>query len=1036
VRKKSAQSYRHLLSLYATLSQVNQAILRVSDEDALYRKICRIATEFGHFRFAWIGVADPNRQELLPVAWSGEGARYLQEIRIFLHPDKPEGQGPAARAFHSGKMQVIHDFFNDPRTTPWVAAARRHGFQSSVGVPIARGGQSIGVLSLYASEKSYFGPPEQRLIREMALDISFALDYLDNEQKRKEAEAALENTRHKLTLLLESSLSANKKHDPLEIMREFGRTALSLTGGLRCSYGLFDQDTLTAERFQETGWEEDPEAASHFSRLDRTDRTIVRSPLPEEGAVLLRFPVFGLKVRQALGFVEIVVSDNPVSLERDMPFLSTLLVQNAVSLENAFLVQALSRSESRLRVFQKTFESSTVSLCICDALQPDFPVIFANDQFIRLTGYPRSETIGKNCRFLQGADREQESRTEIRQAIEAGKSVRTMLRNYRKDGTPFINELSLFPITDPDGTVTHYLGIQNDVTDTLIHEKNREIASKVFDMASDGILITDSENRIVLVNRAFTEITGYSQEEVKGKNPRLLSSGRQDTFFYQTMWHELLTNGYWQGELWNRRKSGEIYPEWLSISTRKDKNGRIENHIGIFHDLTGVKESEERIAFLAYHDPLTGLPNRILLRDRLEYALRQTSRTGKALGILLLDLDGFKNVNDLSGHHVGDLLLMEVSRRMAGAVRTSDSVGRMGGDEFLILFPDLTGLEELSSIMDRLLEQVRQPYEIEGNSVSLTASGGVTLYPRDNAGIDDLIRHADIAMYSAKNRGKNRIHFYELSMEQSLRSREPLKQELTRALQNGHLHLLYQPQIDIRTGVLIGAEALLRWFHPDGIRLPADFLGTIENDDLSIELGRWVLGEALRQHLQWKQEGQFFRIGVNISPRHFGSGMLEQDLKHLVDVRGIEDLSGLELEITENTLVSDLGEVQKTVRACREMGVHIAFDDFGTGYTSLTMVRTLCPDTLKVDQSFLRSITENPGNRSILESILKIGQGFQAAVIMEGVENARELGLVREIGYHCIQGYLVSPPLLPSQFSSFLQTWQTGRRWENLENPP
>ena len=1035
MRKKSAQSYRHLLSLYATLSQVNQAILRVSDEDALYRKICHIATEFGHFRFVWIGVADPARQELLPVAWSGDGARYLREIRIFLHPDKPEGRGPAARAFHTGKMQVVHDFFNDLRTAPWVAAARRHGFQSSIGVPIARGGQNIGVMSLYASEKSYFGPPEQRLIREMALDISFALDYLDNEQKRKAAEAALENTRQKLTLLLDSSLSTNKKHDPLEIMREFGRTALSLTGGLRCSYGLFDQDTLTAERFQNTRWEKDPEAAGHFSRLNRTDRTIVRTPLPEEGAVLLRLPVFGFS-DHALGFVELVVSGDQLSLDRDMPFLSTLLAQNGVSLENAFLVQALSRSESRLRVFQKTFESSTASLCICDALQPDFPIIFANDMFFRLTGYSRAETVGKNCRFLQGADREQKSRTEIREALKAGKAIRTLIRNYRMDGTPFMNELSLFPITDPDGTVTHYLGIQNDVTDTLILEKNREIASKVFDMASDGILITDSENRIVLVNRAFTEITGYSQEEVKGKNPRILSSGRQDAFFYQTMWHELLANGYWQGELWNRRKSGELYPEWLSISTRKDKNGRIENHIGIFHDLTGVKESEERIAFLAYHDPLTGLPNRVLLRDRLEYALRQTTRTGKDLGILLLDLDGFKNVNDLSGHHVGDLLLMEVSRRMAGAVRTSDSVGRMGGDEFLILFPDLTGLEELSSIMDRLLEQVRHPFEIEGHSVTLTASGGVTIYPRDNAGIDDLIRHADIAMYSAKNRGKNRIHFYELSMEQSLRSRETLKQELTRALQNGHLHLLYQPQIDIRTGVLIGAEALLRWFHPDGIRLPADFLGTIENDDLSIELGRWVLAEALRQHLQWKQEGQFFRIGVNISPRHFGSGVLEQDLKNLVDVRGIEDLSGLELEITENTLVSDLGEVQKTVRACREMGVHIAFDDFGTGYTSLTMVRTLCPDTLKVDQSFLRSITENPGNRSILESILKIGQGFQAAVIMEGVENARELRLVREIGYHCIQGYLVSPPLLPSQFSSFLQTWQTGRRWENLENPP
>ena len=1033
MRKKRAQSYRHLLNLYATLSQVNQAILRISDEDALYRKICRIATEYGHFRFVWIGLSDPVRQEIVPVAWSGEGAGYLKEIRILLHPDSPEGRGPAARAFYSGKMQVVHDFFNDPRTVPWVSAARRTGFQSSIGVPIARGGQNIGVLSLYASEKSYFGRPEQRLIQEMALDISFALDYLDNERKRKEAENALENSRQNLSLLLEASLSANRKHDPREIMREFCRTALSLTGGTRVSYGLFEQDSLTTERFQETGWEIQPQDAAHLSRTDRSDRKILQSVSPDGNNILIHLPVFGLK-DHVLAFMDILCPKNGGSMDPDMPFLSTLAVQAAAFLENAILVQAISSSESRLRVFQRTFESSTAPLCICDALQPDFPVIFANDQFCRMTGYSREEILGKNCRFLQGSDREQESRTEIRLALKAGKPVRTVLRNYRKDGSSFTNELSLFPITVPDGTVTHYLGIQNDITNTLTLEKNREIASQVFDMASDGILLTDSENRIILVNRAFTEITGYTQEEAQGKNPRILSSGHQDSFFYQAMWHELLTTGYWQGELWNRRKSGEIYPEWLSISTRKDSGGQIENYIGIFHDLTGVKESEERIAFLAYHDPLTGLPNRILLRDRLECAILQTARKNRELGILLLDLDGFKNVNDLSGHHVGDRLLVEVSRRMSGAVRTSDSVGRMGGDEFLILFPDLHGLDELSSIMNRLLDQIRLPFEIEGHSVSITASGGVTLFPRDDAGIDDLIRHADIAMYSAKNRGKNRIHFYELSMEQTLRGRERLKQELSDALNDGHLHLLYQPQIDIRTGAILGAEALLRWFHPDGVRLPGDFLMSIENDDLSIVLGRWALRKALDQHLQWKKEGQFFRIGVNISPRHFNSGTLEQDLKNLLDITGAGDLNGLELEITENTLISDLTEVQNTVRACRDLGIHIAFDDFGTGYTSLTMVRTLCPDTLKVDQSFLRGFADNPGNRSILESILKIGQGFQANVIMEGVEDPEELRLVREIGYQYVQGYLIGRPLLPGHFESFLHTWQAGRSWESLED--
>ncbi|MCL4461964.1 MAG: EAL domain-containing protein [Nitrospirae bacterium] len=1023
--RKRSQSYRHLLNLYATLSQVNQAILRVSDAEDLYRRICRIATEYGHFRFVWIGLADPVRREIVPVAWSGEGSSYLKEIRIQLDPDHPEGQGPAARAFFTGKMQVVHDFFNDPRTAPWVPAARRHGFRSSIGVAISRGRQNVGVLSIYASEKSFFGQSEQQLIREMALDIGFALDYFDNDQRRKKAETALVKSRQNLSRLLESSLSANRTHEPAEIMREFSRTALSLTGGIRIAYTLFEQNKVRYETLGENGWHETtPDDA--LSGGDRSDRRTLRSPAPDGKNDLVRLPVFGIK-DQALGFMDIVCPQDEDSRNMDMAILSTLTAQAAVTLENAFLVQALSLSETRLRVFQRTFESSTASLCICDALQPDFPIVFANDQFLRLTGYTRKETLGKNCRFLQGADREQESQAEIRRALDAGKSVRTILRNYRKDGSLFINDLSLFPILDTDGQITHYLGIQNDITDTLTLEKNREIASLVFDMASDGILLTDSENRIVLVNRAFTEITGYTQEEAQGKDPRILSSGRQDSFFYQAMWHELRTAGTWQGELWNRRKSGEVYPEWLSISTRKDQNGRIENFIGIFHDLTGVKESEERIAFLAYHDPLTGLPNRILLRDRLEYAILQTNRRNRELAILLLDLDGFKNVNDLWGHHVGDRLLVEVSRRMAGAVRTSDSVGRMGGDEFLILFPDLQSLDELSSIMTRLLDQIRLPFEIEGQSVNISASGGVTLFPRDAAGVDDLIRHADIAMYSAKNRGKNRIHFYELSMEQTLRNREALKQELSRALEGEDLHLLYQPQIDIRTGAIIGAEALLRWFHPDGIRLPGEFLGSIENDDLSIELGRWVLRKAFEQHLHWRKKGHFLRIGVNISPRHFNSGALEQDLEHLLQKTGTGDLSGLELEITENTLISDLEEVRKTVQACRTLGIHIAFDDFGTGYTSLTMVRTLRPDTLKVDQSFLRGIAENPGNRSILESILKIGQGFGENVIMEGVENPEEFQLVREIGYRYIQGFLVSRPILPDRFDLFLREWQSGR---------
>ncbi len=1034
------QSYRHLLSLYATLSQVNQSILRTSDADALFRKICRIATDYGHFRFAWIGVEDKIKQEIVPVAWSGEGAEYLREIRIFLDPARPESQGPAATALRTGRMQVIHDFFRDSRTIPWVGAARRHGFRSSIGVAISRGGENIGVMNLYAGEKSYFGRPEQQLIREMALDISFALDHFDSEKARKTAERQLDSHRQRLSLLLEESLFANRQQEPRRIMRAFSETALSLTGATRVDFGIFEQGALTREAMDASGrslpGHPSPEQ-DNICSWARARREIYRSdrispnhpPFQPETGVLVHLPAFGSKDNY-LGFLEVVCPETYIQSDPDLSYLSALTAQIAGSLENAFLLQALSISESRLRIFQKTFESATVPLCICDARQPNLPIIFVNDHFSRVTGYPLAETVGKNCRFLQGTDRDQEEREYIRTALAAGKPIRTILRNYRKDGSLFMNELSIFPISDPDGTVTHFLGIQNDMTDTLSLRKNRDIASQVFDMASDGILLTDSENRIILVNRAFTEITGYSLEDVQEKNPSVLASGRHDSFFYQAMWNELLTVGYWQGELWNRKKSGEVYPEWLSISTRKNRDGTVENYIGIFHDLTGVKESEERISYLAYHDPLTGLPNRVLLRDRLEYAILQSTRQNRKLGVLLIDLDGFKNVNDLLGHHTGDQLLVEVSRRMTQGIRTSDSVGRMGGDEFLVIFPDIHDLNEVSSIISRLMEQIHRPYVIDGQSIILTTSGGVTLYPEDNCGIDDLVRHADIAMYSAKNRGKNRVHYYELSMETELRKRENFKQEIVRALRENDLRLVYQPQVDILNGDILGVEALLRWYLPGGIRYPGDFLGFIENDDLSVELGRWVLKSALEQHDRWKSNGMDIRISVNIFPRHFTGGTLVGDLASLGN-SGF-DLSGIALEITENTLVSDLADIQKTVQSCKEQGIQISLDDFGTGYTSLTMVRLLRPDSLKVDQSFIRESGDNEGNRSILESILKIGEGFHACVIQEGVEKASELRMLREMGYRNIQGFLVSHPLLPEDLEFFFGNWRKNRLWQKL----
>ena len=1045
---KPVLGHDRLLRLYATLSQVNQSILRTTDPETLFQQICQIATSFGKFRFVWIGLVDPVSKKIVPVAKSGKGQEYLDQISVSADPDKPDSKGPSGKAILSGKPQIVHFFQRNRNTRYWAPAARLYGFKSSMAVAISQGGQRIGALMLYAGEERFFQRPEQNLVIEIAGDISFALDYLQSLSLRRQAEEATAQHQKQLDLLLEASLSLNRLHHIKDVMQEIVRIALDITGASKGLYGLSESDPdACSEYFDGTEWVPfepsflDRGGVPEWRRLNRERRTGTRSGSekdPNESTPkdqifrdrnLVHMTVFSPAL-EYLGFIELHDKQDAAPFtDQDQMILAGLAAHAAVALENARLLETVSRSESELRLFKRSVERSTASLTISDALQPDYPLIYINDCFTKLTGYQSQEVLGQNCRFLQRGDRDQEVIGKIRSALETGQSGRFILRNYRKDGSLFLNELSIFPVYAQDQTVTHFLGIQNDITDTVALQKNQELSAHVFDMSSDGIMITNASNRITHINRAFTEITGYTLPEVQGQNPKLLSSGRHDTFFYQTMWQELLSVGYWQGELWNRRKSGEVFPEWLSISTNRNTEGAIENYIGIFHDLTGIKASEERIAYLAYHDPLTGLPNRVLLRDRLEYAIVQARRNQRDLGILLLDLDGFKNVNDLLGHQTGDQLLVEASRRMTQTVRTSDSVCRMGGDEFLLVFPDLTDLSELSSIIDRLFRQIRRPFEIEGQQISITASGGVTLYPYDSSEIDDLIRHADIAMYSAKNGGRNRIRYYESAMEGELRKKEELRNDLRKALTHGQLFLLYQPQVNIQTGEVFGVEALIRWKFSEGvIRMPNDFLPSIEDDDLSIEIGRWVLKEAIDQLDRWKEKGISLRIGINISPRHFISGLLENDLKKLVDHRGL-NLDSIELEITENTLIRDLPEAQRIVRDCRKYGLRFALDDFGTGFTSLITVKTLLPDTLKIDQSFLREMEADRSNQAILESIMMIGKGFHVTVVQEGVEMAEEARLLNDLGCTLLQGFLVSRPLSPPQLEQFLVDWKTERRW-------
>lgn len=1046
VPMKTTLSYRRLIKLYATLSQVNQAILRASSPDSFLEEICQIAIHFGKFKFAWIGMVDKESRKVVPVAHAGDSNGYLNSISTSVDPDRPDSRGPTGQAILTGKPQVVQDFEHDKRTTLWQKEAKKRGFRSSMSVPISRHGERVGAIMLYSGEYRFFQTPERKLVLEIAQDISFALTHMDSEARRKAAEKESRDNQRHLSTLLEASLTVNRIYDIPSLMKRLILMGIDLTDAKRGGYSLKRESVLACENYFDGndwvphhleftpgegvhGWvwnhrtpyisndpENDPIVSNRERRLTKP-RNIVNVPiLSSSGDFLGTIELLDKKQREPFGI-------------SDIKILESLAAQAAVALENAYLVQTLTRSESDLRLYKRSIESSVLALSIADAQKPDFPLIYVNPRFCALTGYSPEEVLGHNCRFLQGTDRDQEGRTGFRRALENGEPFETVLRNYRKDGTPFMNRITVFPVHNKEGTVTHVVGIQNDITETLALQKDKDLSARVFEMASDGIMITDGDNRIVRVNRAFSEITGYPAGEVLGKDPKVLSSGRHNTSFYQSMWQDIQMLDHWQGEIWNRRKTGEIFPEWLSVSVVRKSDGTVENYIGIFHDLTGLKASEERIAFLAYHDPLTGLPNRVLLRDRLEHALSQARRNQKDLGIVLIDLDGFKDINDLMGHQAGDLLLVEMASRMTSTVRASDTVCRLGGDEFLLVLPDLADVTELSRLIDRVFAEIQKPVNIGGKPIAVTASGGITLYPIDSSDIDDLMRHADIAMYNAKNGGRNRVRYYERDMEGELRKKEQLRTEIRNALIEDRYFLVYQPQVNLLTGEVFGVEALIRWRCEDGtIRYPGEFLPAIEEEEISIEIGRWVLREAFRQAKHWKNHGILLRVGVNVSPRHFVSGSLENDLRSLTAEFGI--IEGMvELEITENTMIRDIREAQRIVRACRNYGMRFALDDFGTGFTSLTTIKTLLPDTLKIDQTFLREMSVGKTNRAILESIMMIGKSFRETVVQEGIETPDEARILLDMGCHYGQGYLIARPMEVGDIPGFLQSWKQEKRW-------
>jgi len=588
-------------------------------------------------------------------------------------------------------------------------------------------------------------------------------------------------------------------------------------------------------------------------------------------------------------------------------------------------------------------------------------------------------------------------------------------------------------VIDETGKVVMLQGVASDITERKNAQARIHMAASVFNHAREGIMVTDAKGTILEVNDAFLRITGYARDEVLGKSPNILKSGQHTPEFYAAMWYELASNGYWSGEIWNKRKNGEVFPELLTISSISDVEGGVSQYVALFTDITHLKQHEQQLEKIAHYDALTGLPNRVLLTDRLQLAMAQARRRKQTLAVVFIDLDKFKEVNDHYGHEAGDMVLMIFAERMKQSLRAGDTIARLGGDEFVAVLPDLSDMKASLILIDRLIVLASQPIDIGRHVVKVSASVGVTYYPQaEEVDGDLLMRQADMAMYQAKVAGRNCYSIFDIEHDRSLRGHHEDMKSIEQALAQNELRLYYQPKVNMRSGELIGVEALIRWQHPErGLLTPAQFLSVAENNALAVKLGEWVITNALKQMQSWLDRGLRIPVSVNISGYHLLQGSFVDRLTELLVKFPEVNPTMLELEVLESNALDDISKVAYVIDGCKKFGVSFAIDDFGTGYSSLTYLKHLHAVTLKIDQSFVLDMLEDPEDLSILEGVLGLARAFRRQAVAEGVETLAHGEMLLNLGCEIGQGYAIARPMPAQDLPIWLNSWEPDGMWKS-----
>jgi diguanylate cyclase (GGDEF)-like protein/PAS domain S-box-containing protein len=1003
-RKIAEQKLQRTNRLYVALAQTNESIVRLQDRRALFHEICRIAVENGGFADAWIALHDPVSDTLTGVAHAGKHARLFARLRPSIGPQALETSGVSACAFRSGEICVSNDFQHDVRTQQWPDFAEAGGIKAAASIPIQEDEHVIGVFSVYAAERDYFDEQVLTLLTQMAVDISFALANFRREALRAQAEKETRESEHRYRQLVDNMSPGMVVYEPLQDADDF-----------------IVRDVNRA-----------------FEQLERVRRVEVIGARVRE-----RMPNV-LTTGEFEALQRVWLTGNPESLEvvyslegkkqwRDL-YIYALPTRQLVTIcdditQRKAAEQSLRASEERLALVLQGVNDGWWDI---DYETHDY---YFSKRFAEMFGYAPDDMAHLAEAWVGLVH--PEDRPEVEKALHehiAGKTPQYVSehRMLRKDGSViWVQARGAVVRRSSDGTAQRLAGTHRDITERKEEENQLRLWATVFEDSQEGIFITDSEKRIVSANAALTQMLGYSVEEMMGRNPRMFSSGEQDRAFYQNMWASINETGHWQGEIWDRRKNGEIFPLYTSITATRDPRGAVQNYIAICTDISERKATEERIRYLAHHDVLTGLPNRALLEDRLEQSLAHAQRTETRVGVLFVDLDRFKNINDSLGHHMGDELLKMVAQRLRSCVRVDDTVSRQGGDEFILLATELGDASDAGQIAQKVLETIHQPFTLDGSEIQVTASVGIAIYPEDGADSDALIRNADAAMYYAKEQGRNNFQFFVRELNLRALRRISMESALRKAIDHGDFILHYQPQVNIWSGDLVGVEALLRWQWGDRLMAPGDFIPIAEETGLIIPIGDWVLQEACRQQGRWMQGGlPAVTMAVNISAAQFHRKDLLDAISAIVLHNCVEPTQ-LEVELTESMIMQDAETSMRILDGLKELGVTLAIDDFGTGYSSLSYLRRFRIDRLKVDQSFVRDLETDPADRAITEAIIALGKSLGLRIIAEGVERAGEIQLLRESRCDELQGFYFSPPLAADEFFY----WWLQRSREGVQPP-